>query len=233
MFIRPQPYTCLGIECAVSRRSSDTHTRFSVRTVARQTRGRRARRRGAAAEPAGMINESEFTGGVMAYAMAPRTCVIHPALRPWRPGIRPGYRLEIRTSGFRVPVIRLPAYLAGSRRLAPVRRDRYRDGLTPDVRRGLSRVSYPVGSLPVRTLRPLTDHRRDDVLAHPRTPSITPSITPSTLTPVPPRVYDAPEPRRRSHASCERRGRLCHRLDEDFGVAFGLEIAHTDARAEQ
>ena len=35
---------------------------------------------------AGMINESEFTGGVMAYAMAPRTCVIHPALRPWRPG---------------------------------------------------------------------------------------------------------------------------------------------------
>ena len=146
-------------------------------------------------------------------------------------GIRPGYRLEIRTSGFRVPVIRLPARVP--RRFAPVRRDRYRDGLTPDVRRGLSRVSYPVGSLPVRTLRPLTDHRRDDVLAHPRTPSITPSITPSTLTPVPPRVYDAPEPRRRSHASCERRGRLCHRLDEDVGVAFGLEIAHTDARAEQ
>ena len=114
MFIRPQPYTCLGIECAVSRRSSDTHTRFSVRTVARQTRGRRARRRGAA-ESRDVINESEFTGGVMAYAMAPRTCVIHPALRPWRPGIRPGYRLEIRTSGFRVPVIRLPA------RTSPVR----------------------------------------------------------------------------------------------------------------
>ena len=152
-------------------------------------------------------------------------------------GIRPGYRLEIRTSGFRVPVIRRLrpyAYLASSPRVRPrTRRDRYRDGLTPDVRRGLSRVSYPVGSLPVRTLRPLTDHRRDDVLAHPRTPSITPSITPSTLTPVPPRVYDAPEPRRRSHASCERRGRLCHRLDEDVGVAFGLEIAHTDARAEQ
>ena len=118
MFIRPQPYTCLGIECAVSRRSSDTHTRFSVRTVARQTRGRRARRRGRRRNGgiAGMINESEFTGGVMAYAMAPRTCVIHPALRPWRPGIRPGYRLEIRTSGFRVPVIRLQ-----NRRTSPVR----------------------------------------------------------------------------------------------------------------
>ena len=37
----------------------------------------------------------------------------------------------------------------------------------------------------------------------------------------------------RSHAPGERRGRLCHRLDEDVGVAFGLEITHTDARAEQ
>ena len=224
MFIRPQPYNCLGIECAVSRRSSDTHTRFSVRTVARQTRGRRARRGGIRG------NESEFTGGVMAYAMAPRTCVIHPALRPWRPGYGRDTALK---SGLPASAFLSSGYATSPVRPARTPRSLPRDGLTPDVRRGLSRVSYPVGSLPVRTLRPLTDHRRDDVLAHPRTPSITPSITPSTLTPVPPRVYDAPEPRRRSHASCERRGRLCHRLDEDVGVAFGLEIAHTDARAEQ
>ena len=169
----------------------------------------------------------------MAYAMAPRTCVIHPALRPWRPGYGRDTALKSGLPASASPVGLSSGGTGVPRRFAPVRRDRYRDGLTPDVRRGLSRVSYPVGSLPVRTLRPLTDNRRDDVLAHPRTPIITPSITPSTLTPVPPRVYDAPEPRRRSHASCERRGRLCHRLDEDVGVAFGLEIAHTDARAEQ
>ena len=74
---------------------------------------RPAARRGAGGI-AGMINESEFTGGVMAYAMAPRTCVIHPALRPWRPGYGRDTALK---SG-----LPASAFLAsGYRRTSPVR----------------------------------------------------------------------------------------------------------------
>ena len=79
----------------------------------------------------------------MAYAMAPRTCVIHPALRPWRPGYGRDTALKSGLPASASPVGLSSGGTGVPRRFAPVRRDRYRDGLTPDVRRGLSRVSYP------------------------------------------------------------------------------------------